>query len=77
MDSTIQYTKHCERHFEKDQFVVNPDLAVSIGFQTKAKILIQGAVPSKYLWYKYKHIYIITNHDGHYNNLYNFTDTTD
>jgi len=41
-----QYTKLCERHFEKDQFVVNPDLAVSIGFQTKAKILIQGAVPS-------------------------------
>jgi len=24
-----QYTKLCERHFEKDQFVVNPDLAVS------------------------------------------------
>ena len=41
-----QYTKLYERHFEKDQFAVNPDLAVSIGFQSKANILIQGAVPS-------------------------------
>jgi len=41
-----QYTKLCKIHFGKDQFVVYPDLAVSIGFQTKGKILIQGAVPS-------------------------------
>jgi hypothetical protein len=30
-----QYTKLCERHFEKDQFAVNPELAVPIGFLYK------------------------------------------
>jgi hypothetical protein len=44
-----QYTKLYERHFENDQFAVNPDLAVSIGFQSKTNILIQGAVPSIFL----------------------------
>ena len=37
-----QYTKLCERHFEKDQFAVNPDLAVPIGFQSKANIFDSG-----------------------------------
>ena len=32
-----QYTKLCERHFEKDQFVVNPELAVSIRVPNKSK----------------------------------------
>jgi hypothetical protein len=32
-----QYTKLCERHFEKDQFVVNPELAVSIRVPSKSK----------------------------------------
>jgi hypothetical protein len=38
-----QYTKLCERHFEKDQFAVNPDLAVPIGFQSKANIFDSGS----------------------------------
>jgi hypothetical protein len=38
-----QYTKLCERHFEKDQFAVNPDLAVPIGFLSKANIFDSGS----------------------------------
>lgn len=40
------YSKLCERHFEKDQFSVNPDIAAIVGFQPKAKMLITGAVPA-------------------------------
>lgn len=40
-----QYTKLCEHHFEKDQFVVNPDVAATVGFQPKSKMLITGAIP--------------------------------
>ena len=35
-----------ERHFEKDQFAVNPDVAATVGFQPKSKMLITGAVPT-------------------------------
>lgn len=38
-----QYTKLCERHFDKDQFSVNPD---NVGFQVKSKMLKPGAIPS-------------------------------
>ena len=38
-----QYTKLCERHFEKDQFAVNPELAVPIGFQSKVNIFDSGS----------------------------------
>ena len=41
-----QYTKLCERHFEKDQFAVNPDVATTVGFQPKSKMLFTGAVPT-------------------------------
>lgn len=41
-----QYTKLCERHFDKDQFSVNPDVANNVGFQVKSKMLKPGAIPS-------------------------------
>ena len=37
-----QNTKLCERHFEKDQFVVNPELAVSIRVPSKSKRIDLG-----------------------------------
>lgn len=35
-----------ERHFDKDQFSVNPDVANNVGFQVKSKMLKPGATPS-------------------------------
>lgn len=35
-----------ERHFDKDQFSVNPDVANNVGFQVKSKMLKPGAMPS-------------------------------
>lgn len=41
-----QYTKICERHFEKDQFSIHPDIAASVKFKPKAKMLKPGAIPT-------------------------------
>ena len=38
-----EYTKLCERHFENDQFVVNPELAVSIRVPNKSKNIDLGS----------------------------------
>jgi hypothetical protein len=38
-----QYTKLCERHFEKDRFAVNPELAVSIRVPNKCKNVDLGS----------------------------------
>ncbi|KAL3882473.1 hypothetical protein ACJMK2_028810 [Sinanodonta woodiana] len=40
------YTKLCERHFEKGQFVMNPEVAASVGFRPKSKMLVNGAIPT-------------------------------
>lgn len=41
-----EYSKLCERHFEKDQFAINPDIANNINFHLKSKMLRPGAMPS-------------------------------
>ena len=41
-----EYSKLCERHFEKDQFAINPDVAYNVKFHLKSKMLKPGAVPS-------------------------------
>lgn len=42
-----QYTKLCERHFDKDlHFSVNPGLANNVGFQATSKMLKPGTIPS-------------------------------
>ncbi|KAL3881363.1 hypothetical protein ACJMK2_027812 [Sinanodonta woodiana] len=40
------YTKLCERHFEKSQFVMNPEVVASVGFRPKSKMLVNGAIPT-------------------------------
>lgn len=40
------FARVCERHFQNDQFVVDPSLAVSIGFQQKKLRLKENAVPT-------------------------------
>lgn len=45
------FARVCERHFQNDQFVVDPSLAESIGFQQKKLRLKDNAVPTVFTPY--------------------------